>query len=125
MNLYNYIANSNPDAANRICEKYGYYQVSNTDELAYVLNNIVATEGEEPFKEIMEIHPDKEVILEFFEKKNEEKPIEMDKKQKDCSCMMNADGQTNQINQGFANQTNIIILVAAMIVSISIISMKK
>jgi hypothetical protein len=39
--------------------------------------------------------------------------------------MMNADGQTNQINQGFANQTNIIILVAAMIVSISIISMKK
>jgi hypothetical protein len=125
MNLYNYIANSNPDAANRICEKYGYYQVSSTDELAYVLNNIVATEGEEPFKEIMEIHPDKEVILEFFEKKNEEKPIEMDKKQKDCSCMMNADGQTNQINQGFANQTNIIILVAAMIVSISIISMKK
>ena len=38
--------------------------------------------------------------------------------------MLNADGAQNQ-NQGMASQTNLMILVAAMIVSISIISMKK
>jgi hypothetical protein len=43
---------------------------------------------------------------------------------RDCSCMMNADGSTAS-NQNFASQTNLIILVSAMIVSIAIISMKK
>lgn len=124
MNLYNYIANSNPNAANQVCQKYGYYQIGNTNELAYVLKDIVATEGELGLKEIMEVHPDKDVILEFFEKKIEDKPVEI-KKEKECSCMMNADGQNSQTNQGIANQTNVFILVAAMIVSISIISMKK
>jgi hypothetical protein len=37
--------------------------------------------------------------------------------------MLNADG--SQQNQGMASQTNFMILVAAMIVSISIIAMKK
>jgi len=128
MNVYQNIANTNPDAANDVCRKYGYYQIRSIDELAYSLQCIVADEGESSFKEIMQLHPDKDVILELFESKCEEIPIIMEQK-KDCSCMMNAEGASSTSNimakSGIASQTNMIILVAAMIVSISIISMKK
>ena len=129
MNVYQNIANTNPDAANDVCRKYGYYQIRSIDELAYSLQCIVADEGESSFKEIMQLHPDKDVILELFETKCEENiPIMMEQK-RDCSCMMNAEGASSTSNimakSGIASQTNMIILVAAMIVSISIISMKK
>jgi len=141
MNVYDYIANVNPDAANSFCKKYGYYQIQNTDELAWCLRQIVADNGEESLKKIMELHPEKEVILELFEVKPEPKkeeissnPIMMNADgNKECGCgcgcgyrcglnMRNADGSASS---GIASQTNMIILVAAMIVSISIISMKK
>jgi len=132
MNVYQYIAYSNPDAANELCNKHGYYQIQSYEELADCLQSIVARKGESALKEIMELHPDKEVVLELFEKKVEAKPepltppiqIMEQKRERDCSCMLNADGAQNQ-NQGMASQTNLMILVAAMIVSISIISMKK
>lgn len=128
MNVYQYIAYSNPDAANELCNKYGYYQIQSIEELADCLQSIVARKGESAFKDIMELHPDKDVVLELFEKKIEAKPeppvqIMEQKRERDCSCMMNADGGSQ--NQGIASQTNLMILVAAMIVSISIISMKK
>jgi hypothetical protein len=135
MNVYQYIANVNPDAANNVCKKYGYYQIANTDELAWCLRQIVADNGEEGLKKIMELHPEKEVIIELFEVKPEPKKEEISSKpiimnadgnNKDCGCgcnMKNADGAATQ--SGVASQTNMIILVAAMIVSISIISMKK
>jgi hypothetical protein len=133
MNVYDYIANVNPDAANSVCKKYGYYQIENLEELAWCLRQIVADNGEESLKKIMELHPEKEVILELFEVKPEPKKEEVSStpiimmnadgnNNKDCGCnMKNADGAST----GVASQTNMIILVAAMIVSISIISMKK
>lgn len=141
MTVYEYIANVNPDAANSVCKKYGYYQIENTDELAWCLRQIVADNGEESLKKIMELHPEKEVILELFEVKPEPKTEEVSSKPNmmnadgsncgcgcgcgRCSCnMKNADG-TASASTGIASQTNMIILVAAMIVSISIISMKK
>jgi hypothetical protein len=130
MNVYLYIAQTSPDSANAICKKYGYSQVQSISELAYCLKRVVAEKGEEAFKEIMEIHPEKDVILELFEKKTEIEPVMERERKRDCSCMMNADGQANLFNQNAANQnaasqTNMIILAAALIVSISIISMKK
>lgn len=132
MNVYDYIANVNPDAANSVCKKYGYYQIENLEELAWCLRQIVADNGEESLKKIMELHPEKEVILELFEVKPEPKKEEVSSKpiimnadgNNNCGCgMKNADGAS--ASTGVASQTNMIILVAAMIVSISIISMKK
>lgn len=132
MNVYQYIAYSSPDAANELCNKYGYYQIETVEELAYCLQSIVARKGETAFKEIMELHPDKDVVLELFETKLPPEPpkpvMEMQKERKrDCSCMMNADGMASSVNQtnNIASQTNLIILAAALIVSISIISMKR
>ena len=92
---------------------------ANYNELSFCLEDIVAKEGEPALKEIMEIHPDKEVLLELFEPKPEPPVME---RNRDCSCMMNADGNNQQ--QGIASQTNLVILVAAMIVAISVISIK-
>ena len=128
MNVFQNIAYSNSDSALKICNKYGYYQIQSEEELANCLQNIVAVKGESALKEIMEIHPDKDVIIELFETKQEKKePMETENK-KECSCMANADGNAiaNQSGvSGIASQTNLLILVAAIIVSISIISMKK
>ena len=131
MTVYEYISNVNPDAANQVCRKYGYYQIENSDELAWCLRQIVADNGEEGLKKVMELHPEKDVLLELFEVKPEPKKEEQTSNptimnadgNNNCGCnMKNADGSTSS---GLASQTNMIILVAAMIVSISIISMKK
>ena len=69
MNVYHYIAENNPDAAFEVCKKYGYFQINSIDELANCLQNIVAQDGEGSFKEVMDLHPDKDVLIELFDKK--------------------------------------------------------
>jgi len=142
MNLYLYIAKNNPDAAYEICKKYGYFNINSIEELSNALQSIVAEHGQDSLKEILEIHPEKEVILEVFDdkKKVNEVPIEevlqkifdknkpVEKEKSDCSCMKNADASvsaTNVATSAAVNQTNTYILVGALIVSLAIISMKK
>jgi len=145
MNVYLYIAENNPDAAYEICKKYGYFNINSIEELADSLKSIVAEQGQDSLEEILNIHPEKEVILEIFDKKKviDEKPLEQiiqsifDKnkpveKEKDCGCMKSADATPSPVSpnvQGqpsaVVNQTNTYILVGALIVSIAILSMKK
>ena len=138
MNVYLYIAENNPDAAYEICKKYGYFNINSMEELADALKSIVAEQGQDSLEEILNIHPEKEVILEIFDKKKEidTKPIEeviqlmFDKNkpiEKDCGCMKSADATTSTPSapSPVVNQTNTYILVGALIVSIAILSMKK
>lgn len=128
MNVYHYIASSSPDNANKFCKKYGYYQIENINELEYCLQTIIANKGETVFKEMMDLHPDKDVVLELFEKKCEQKPCPTcESNMLNANGMANANANANAITNanGFANQTNIIILISAMIVAISVISIKK
>lgn len=139
MNVYLYIAQNSPDAAYEICKKYGYFNVQSFEELADCLQNIVAEHGESSLQEVLDIHPDKEVILELNDKKKvEEPPIEdiiqkvFDRNKKtedDCSCKKGADGSVAPSSttqpSALVNQTNTYIIVGALIVSIAILSMKK
>jgi hypothetical protein len=138
MNVYLYIAENNPDEAYEICKKYGYFNINSMEELADALKSIVAEQGQDSLEEILNIHPEKEVILEIFDKKKEidTKPIEeviqlmFDKNkpiEKDCGCMKSADAtpSTPSAPSPVVNQTNTYILVGALIVSIAILSMKK
>lgn len=139
MNVYLYIAQNSPDAAYEICKKYGYFNVQSFEELASCLQSIVAEHGESSLKEVLDIHPDREVILELNDKKKvEEPPIEEliqkvfdrnRKKEDDCSCKKSADASVAAPAavqpSPLANQTNTYILVGALIVSIAILSMKK
>ena len=111
------------------------------EDLADSLKSIVAEQGQDSLEEILNIHPEKEVILEIFDKKKviDTKPLEevmqslfdknkpVEKEKQDCGCMKSADATTTTTSAPSAvvNQTNTYILVGALIVSIAILSMKK
>ena len=133
MNVYSYIAESNPDGCYEICKKYGFFQVADVREMSDVLQTIVGMENEDAFKDVMDLHPDKEVILELFEKKSDGA---MTKQECDTLKTLNADGRqrlrqrrrifaANGQQQGSASQTNTYILVGAIIVALAIVSSIK
>jgi len=131
MNVYHYIAQNNPDAANEICKKYGYFQINSIDELANCLQNIVAQDGESGLKDVMSLHPDKDVLIELFDKKKDEPttpvvlqniPTMAHADGCGCSNKSSADGTTQS---SLVNQTNMYILFGAVIVSIAILSYNK
>lgn len=131
MNVYHYIAESNPDAANEVCKKYGYFQINSIDELGQCLQNVVAQEGEKGLKDVMSLHPDKEVLIELFDKKKDEttpipavvaQPMVANADGCGCSNKSSADGTTPS---SLVNQTNMYILFGAVIVSIAILSYNK
>jgi hypothetical protein len=128
MNVYHYIAQNNPDAANDICKKFGYFQINSIDELANCLQNIVAQDGESALKDVMSLHPDKDVLIELFDKKKDEPttPVVLQNiptmaHADGCSCNKSADGTPSPM----VNQTNMYILFGAVIVSIAILSYNK
>ncbi len=139
MNVYEYIAEANPDGALKLCNRYGFFQINNQDELATCLLSIVAQDGNEnaqnALKEVMELHPDKDTIIELFDKKKDESvvvtaPVSTDSN-KDCGCShnKNADGGSRGVDatlasggiSGIANQTNTYIIVAALIISLAVV----
>lgn len=76
MDIYTYIASSNPYQAKSILHKYGYSakDVRTEADLGKCLKSLVAYEGEDAFSDILESHPDKNVIIEkFMIEKSEEK----------------------------------------------------
>ena len=127
MKVYTYIVECNPDEAYEICKKYGFFNIESKEEMADCLETIVGKEGEDAFKEVMDLHPDKEVIVELFSKKKDEPtpqpapaPVMVE-----APKQVSADGSLNATGSGLVNQTNTYILVAALIISVAIISMKK
>ena len=140
MNVYLYIAESDPDAAYQICQKYGYFDLRSIDDLSNCLSLIVAQNGENAFNEIMQLHP--EVIGQVLDKNTPSSPpppptaksldggmVEVDpnkvvaEKEKECSCNKNAAGDTTT---PLVNHTNLYILIGALVISMAIVvSIKK
>ncbi len=135
MNVYQYISQNSPDESYAICQKYGYFEIANLEEMSDTLAQIVASQGESAFKEILTLHPDKEVILEVYSPKPYSRPLQFTGDENLPSNVslernplaqkyFNAEGETQGGNK-LVNQTNLYILVGAMIVSLAIISIKK
>jgi hypothetical protein len=118
MNVYSYIAENNPNDANQICVKNGLDDADTTETLAFYLQTIVAQNGVDSLKEILNLHPDKEVILELYQE-----PTKIDDKNvfEVKATPLNADGQSSNI----AQNTNTFILLGAIVVSLAIISLNK
>lgn len=60
-----YIAENNPDAAANLCYDYGM-QPQDVNDLAHGLTYIIDQEGAIGLRSVLELHPDKNVILENF-----------------------------------------------------------
>lgn len=124
MSVYQYVAESNPIVAERIIDSFGY-TVANTPDMG--LSQLVAKVGEPALKKVMENHPDKEIILEMFGNENPDKSS--------CGCSscshkhdkyLNASGEETKNTQSksqelMANQTNVILLVSALFISVALI----
>jgi hypothetical protein len=130
MNVYHYIAENNPDAAYDLCKKYGYFQINSLDELGNTLQHIVANDGEKSLKEVMALHPDKDILIEIFDKKKaEETPVVVTPAPManadgcGCNTKSGADGTTTPTST--VNKTDLYILGGAIIVSMAIFSLIK
>ena len=130
-NVYTYIAKNNPKKAIELLDAYGY-NYADTPDLG--LSQLVTAKGEKALKKIMEIHPDKDIILECFGTETDDlKPKSIQDNYCNCpSCRiamhkhdpyLNASGATtetvtndknNQNQNTLAMQTNIIIGVTAL-----------
>ena len=67
MNIYTYVAQCNPSMAKAICHKYGYKLtgVQSKSDLGVCLEQLVAKEGESALHDIVNNHPDRDLIIEM------------------------------------------------------------
>lgn len=139
MNVFKYVAESNPNGAVQIINSFGY-DVTSKSDLGKSLSELVAEVGEPAFKKVMDNHPDKDVILELYASENT--------KDKECGCdscrsrtMMNdhlqylnvtgsgkfADEKSTNSTTNthlLANQTNVILVVSALFIATALILKK-
>ena len=146
MSDYNDIAKRNPQGAVGVISSFGY-EIVDRSNLGQSLNELIAQEGEPALRKVMEIHPDKDIILELFSN-----PILAPVK-KECSCSscdkkheerreerqeyyMNASGSGVAVNNPanapsntssniLAHQTNAILVVASLFIATVLILKNK
>jgi hypothetical protein len=128
LNVYQYIANNNPDAAYEVCKSYGYQNINNLDDLSHCLEMCVANDGKEAFKNIMELHPDKDALVELFTVNNiNQEPLrevivkETIPPPTAVTVVKNADGGGSSL----VNKTNLYILGGAALIAFTILLSKK
>ena len=95
MSDYNDIAKRNPQGAVSVISSFGY-EIVDRSNLGQSLNELVAQEGEPALKKIMEIHPDKDIILELFSNQ----ATDTEKKGCDCSSCNEKNSDKN-FERGF------------------------
>jgi hypothetical protein len=81
LNIYSYTAASNPYFVKSMAHRYGY-EFDKDQPLGSVLQQIVSMEGEPALFEIIDNNPDKELFMDYFEKKYGKKP-------ENCTCGTN------------------------------------
>lgn len=141
MNVFKYVAESNPNGAVQIINSFGY-DVTNTSDLGRSLSELVSEVGEPAFKKVMDNHPDKDVILELYGSEDTKE------KDKECGCdscqnkrknaehlsYLNATGNGTFADEKsnnsttnthlLANQTNVILVVSALFIATALILKK-
>lgn len=141
MNIYTYVAESNPSMAKAICHKYGYKLsgVQSKKDLGVCLEQLVAKEGEPALQDVVNNHPDKDLIIEMNQS---EVKLGMDgmvsTKRKSCGCncscncgkskyddFVNYIGEeTHSRNINSINQTNSVIIASAFLLGAAILAKK-
>ena len=127
VNIYAYIAASNPYFAKSLAHKYGY-EFDKEQSLSSVLQQLVSYEGEPAFMEMIDNHPDKELFMEYFEKKYAKKEEKTDSV-KEMSSFMNFTGQIEAAKQTAENrrltqETSLMVLAGAVLIAFAIMSKK-
>lgn len=88
-NRIDYIVLQKPSEAAKIVEKYGYETPPKVDELVKAVKLLVKKKGEPIIKELINIHPEKKLILEVSGHKSEEDSY--------CGCHSSYSGETKEL----------------------------
>jgi hypothetical protein len=132
VNIFNYTAAANPYFVKSLAHKYGY-EFDKDQQLDTVLQQLVTYEGEPVMMEIIENNPDKELFMDYFEKKygkkEDTKNINELSNNKLFESYMNFSGQlqTAQLtaeNKSLTTQTSVMVLLGAVLISFAIMFKK-
>lgn len=130
VNIFTYMAAANPYFAKSLAHKYGY-EFDRDQRLDTVLQQLVSYEGEPVLMEMVENHPDKELFMEYFEKKYA-KELKGEKEKSasgEMAAYMNFTGQLAAVQQTAENrkltsETSLMVLAGAVLIAFAIISKK-
>lgn len=135
MDVYSYIAGQNPDGVVRTINSFGYDVVSSSN-LGRSASELVSSVGEPALKKLMELHPDKDILVELFASKE---PSTMGSS---CGCPNCSKGQhghyynasgpeenkpkeaSTGTSSSMAHQTNIILVVSALFIATALLVKK-
>lgn len=130
VNIYSYTAAANPYFVKSLAHKYGY-TFDKDQSLSSVLQQLVTYEGEPVLMEIIENNPDKELFMEYYEKKYAKKDVE---KKEDSKLLdyMNFSGQVQAAqaaqqsieNKRLTSETSLMVLAGAVLIAFAIMSKK-
>lgn len=123
MTIYEYIARNNPTGAKRVIESFGY-KVVNPRSMGDNLRMLVAQEGEPALKEIVALHPDKDLILEVYKGDIEKKESFSGADGVLSSAVLANTQQQNDSNSKMALQTNTLIAAISILVVAGLILKK-
>ena len=125
MDIYNYVAGSNPLGSQSIINSFGY-KVVNKNDMGGNLKSLVAKEGEPALKMVMDNHPDKEVILEMYSlsAKDDSCGCEKCKESKVIEKFLNANGTEQSEAKKSDTNFSLVFLAGILALSFAIISKK-
>ena len=132
VNIFNYTAAANPYFVKSLAHKYGY-EFDKDQKLDTVLQQLVSYEGEPVLMEIIENSPDKDLFMDYFEKKYGKKDENINSNDNSNTKMlesyMNFSGQlqTAQMtaeNKSLTAQTSVMVLLGAVLISFAIMFKK-
>lgn len=125
MNTYEYISRTAPVEAIQVMTNAGYDTdwIRTESELCTAMEEFVGNEQERGLKALLEIHPDRDMITEFFGSSNNNaaKP--------DCGCKkknnLSEAKSDNSVSSMIMHQGNICLMAAALIFGIAVIVNSK
>jgi hypothetical protein len=131
VNIFTYTAQANPYFVRSLAHKYGY-EFDKDQSLDTVLQQLVSYEGESALMEIIENNPDKDLFMDYFEKKYSKKEDKNNSGVEHARILesyMNFSGQLQaaqqtQENKSLTAQTSLMVFAGAVIIAIAIISKK-
>jgi hypothetical protein len=124
-NLYSYTASVNPYFVVSLAHKFGY-EFDKQQPLGSVLEQLVSMEGEKALFEIIENNPDKDLFMEYYEKKYAKKAANCNCDKKDKNVLehyMNFTGQLQE-SKTTNNQNSLMVFAGAVLIAFAILSKK-
>jgi hypothetical protein len=88
VDIFSYIASNDEYGAKAICNKYGYdtENVNTPEDMGVCLVQLTEAVGDPAWKDILALHPDKDVILDNFGSGSQVVDAAAPKKSGDCGC---------------------------------------